>query len=172
MLDPGSMTSGLPPVQTEDPVAMVENLVRLAAQSAGSTSASFFKLDGPSLHPWYVYGLPPEYVAACGPVPVGEQCCGRAVAFRKPWVVSDMLTDPDWVHMRSEIEKTEIRAAFSVPLMRNGSCIGSLACHFKKPYQPSSEAIMRNETFATLIAFAFKRFADELERNSRYSAPA
>jgi GAF domain-containing protein len=149
-------------VQTDDPVAMVENLVRLAAQGIGSSSASFYTVQNDALYPWYVYGLPPEYVAACGPVPIGEQCCGRAVAFKKPWIVADMLTDPDWTHLREDIEQTEIRAAFSVPVMLDGECIGSLACHFKKPYQPNQDAIERNQTFATLIAFAFKRFPGEL----------
>ena len=82
--------------QTDDPISMVENLVRLAAQGAGANSASLYMVRDGALHPWYVYGLSPEYVAACGPVRIGEQCCGRAVAFKKPWVVGNMLTDPDW----------------------------------------------------------------------------
>jgi GAF domain-containing protein len=109
-----------------------------------------------------VYGLSKAYVEACGPVAIGEQCCGRAVAHRKPWVVENMLTDPDWTHLHQEIGKTEIRAALSVPVMLDEECIGSLACHFKRPFSPNDDSIQRNQTFATLIAFAFRRFPGEL----------
>jgi GAF domain-containing protein len=159
---PESDSMSVPNIQTDDPVAMVENLVRLAAQGVGSSSASFYTVRDGALYPWYVYGLPKEYIAACGAVQIGEQCCGRAVAHRKPWVVANMLTDPDWTHLQAEVAKTEIRAAFSVPVMLDEKCIGSLACHFKRPYQPNQDAIQRNQTFATLIAFAFRRFPGEL----------
>lgn len=155
-----TQTAPLP--QTDDPKSMIENLVRLAAQGAGANSASLYMVKDGALHPWYVYGLSPEYVKACGPVPIGDQCCGRAVANKVPWIVSNMLTDPDWVDLRESISQTEIRAAFSVPVMQDGRCIGSLACHYRAPFKPNADAISRNETFATLIAFAFKRFAAEL----------
>ena len=152
--------------QTDDPISMVENLVRLAAQGAGANSASLYMVRDGALHPWYVYGLSPEYVAACGPVRIGEQCCGRAVAFKKPWVVGNMLTDPDWVNLRDSISKTEIRAGFSVPILQGEIPIGSLACHYQKPFTPNGDNISRNETFATLIAFSFRRFREELKRNN------
>lgn len=156
---------GLGPLKTtEEAIQMVENLVRLAAHGVGSTSSSLYTVRDGALHPWYVYGLSPEFVAACGPVPVGEQCCGRAVAFRRPWVVSNMLTDPDWVELRESIGKTEIRAGFSVPVMQGETCIAALGCHFPRPFQPPLEAIERNQIYATLIAFAFKRF--DLEGHS------
>ena len=169
MLNLDSMQLSMAAIQTEDSVAMVQYLVRLAAQGVGSSSASFYTVQDGVLRPWYVYGLPPEYVAACGPVKIGDQCCGRAVAHKRPWVVSNMLTDPDWTELRQEVEQTPIRAAFSVPVMIDDQCIGSLACHFKKPYQPNQDAIERNQIFATLIAFAFKRFPDELALEPRYS---
>ncbi len=151
-----------------EPISMIENLVRLAADGAGANSASLYVVREGALHPWYVLGLSPEYVRACGPVPVGEQCCGRAVAHQKPWIVSNMLTDPDWVELREGISKTEIRAGFSVPVMQGDTCIGSLACHFKKPFTPNKEAISRNQVFATLIAFAFTKFKIDLKPRALY----
>ncbi len=153
--------------QDDEKVSMVENLVRLAAQGAGANFASLYIERDGKLYPWYVYGLSPEYVEACGPVPVGEQCCGRAVAYKKPWVVSDMLTDPDWIDLRDSISKTEIRAGFSVPVMDGNRCIASLACHFKQPHAPNAAAIERNQIFATLIAFAFRGFDYEAAREER-----
>ncbi len=151
-------------VKTDNAVSMVENLVRLAAQGAGANSASLYLVRNGNLYPWYVYGLTPEYVAACGPVPVGEQCCGRAVHYKRPWVVSNMLTDPDWIDMRESISRTEIRAGFSVPVMDGDTVIAALGCQYKRPFTPTEQAIERNQVFATLIAFAFRRFGDELLR--------
>ena len=157
---------------SENAASIVENMVRLAVQGAGAKSGSLFIRRGENLYPWYTVGLTPEYVEACGAVPVGEQCCGRAVYHKRPWIVSNMLTDPDWTHMRDEIVKTPIRAGFSVPVMDGEDCIASLACHFPVPHQPSAHAIQRNVTFATLIAFAFRRFPKELDRHSSRSAAA
>jgi hypothetical protein len=85
------------------------------------------------------------------------------VKFKQPWFVADMLTDPDWVQLRDSVMKTEIRAGFSVPVMKGTECIGALACQFAKPYTPTQEAITRNQVFATLIAFAFTRNPEAIE---------
>jgi GAF domain-containing protein len=137
------------------------SLVRLAAEGANSQAASLYMLDasGTLLKPYILYGLPEAYVRGCGDVPVGTQCCGRAVQFRRPWIVSDMLHDALFVDGRAGAENSEIRAAFSVPVINAAdSCIGSLACHYKRPYTPSSYDLERNRVFATLIAFAVAKY--------------
>lgn len=142
-----------------DPRTVVQDLLRLAVEAAGSKAGSVYLVDRKQnvLRPFTIIGLPDDYIATCGPVPVGEQCCGRAVAFRMPWIVSDMLADPDWVDLRGEIPKTGIRAAFSVPIIQGDDCIGSLACHYSEPFTPNPYAITRNQVFATLMAFALTR---------------
>src|SRR5205807_8644129 len=74
----------------------IGELIRLAADSAKSNSASLYVLDPnqPVLKPLATLGLPEEYVQACGDVRVGDQCCGRAVQQRKPWIGGDMLAVP------------------------------------------------------------------------------
>src|SRR3954467_3063801 len=69
--------AGVESLGSDDPVNVVRNMVALAADGAGASSASLYLLeDDGKLHPWHVIGLSPEYVEACGPVAVGEQCCG------------------------------------------------------------------------------------------------
>ncbi len=70
--------------------------IQLAAEGANCNSSSFYIADWRDrvLRPLVTYGLPPAYVEACGDVRIGDQCCGRAVEHRKPWIVSDMLSDP------------------------------------------------------------------------------
>jgi GAF domain-containing protein len=135
----------------------IERLVRLAGEGAHSAACSLYLLDAEKqfLHPGVVIGLPEAYVKACGPVAVGTQCCGRAVAHKKPWLVVDMLKDPLFREARKAAESTPIRAAFSVPVISaGGEVLGSLACHYTQPYAATDNDIERNLIFAQLIAYS------------------
>lgn len=106
-------------------------------------------------------GLPEDYVKGCGDITLGGQCCGRAALHRKPWIFTDMLSDPLFASAREASARTGIRSAFSVPVIQaNGKVLGSLACHYRKPYTPTAYEIERNHLFATLIAFALVRNQD------------
>ncbi|MFL6300568.1 MAG: GAF domain-containing protein [Terriglobales bacterium] len=133
----------------------ISNLVRLACEGAKADGATLYLLD-PSkrfLEPFVVYNLPQSYIDGIGKVEVGSQCCGRAVAFKKPWIVADMYTDPLFRDGLKGALESEIRAGFSVPVIDpNGEAIGSLGCHYKQPRTPSDYEIERNTIFATLIA--------------------
>ena len=139
----------------------VGEIVQLAAQAGNCRAASFFILDSARLIlvPLVTFGLPAEYVDSCGNVRVGDQCCGRAVQHRKPWVVSDMLNDPLFVSAREGALRTGIRAAFSVPVINEaGDCFGSLACHYGETHIPSSEEIERNTNWAEMIAHVLSQY--------------
>lgn len=136
--------------------AHLESTVRIAAEIADAFAASLFVVDGDVLRPYIIYNLPEEYVAGIGPVRIGTQCCGRAVLFKKPWIVTDMLTDPLFADGRDGARKSLIRAAFSVPVMEGDKVIASLACHYTEPHTPSAVDIERNEHFARLIATTMK----------------
>lgn len=106
-------------------------------------------------------GPPEDYVKGCGDIALGDQCCGRAALHRKPWIFTDMLSDPLFASAREASARTGIRSAFSVPVIQaNGKVLGSLACHYRKPYTPTAYEIERNHLFATLIAFALVRNQD------------
>ena len=136
--------------------AYLSTMVRLACELAGADGASLYWADGSVLRPYIIYNLPREYVAGIGDVVVGTQCCGRAVEQKKPWIVTDMLTDPLFVDGREGALASPIRAAFSTPVLDNGKAIASLACHYAKPHTPSNLDIERNEVFAKLIAISLK----------------
>jgi len=132
------------------------SLVRIACEIADASAGSLFLVDGDVLRPFIIYNLPPAYVAGIGTVRVGSQCCGRAVAHKKPWIVTDMLTDPLFAEGREGAESSPIRAAFSVPVLQDGQAIASLACHFSKPHTPTTVEVERNQVFARLIAITLK----------------
>jgi GAF domain-containing protein len=135
----------------------LNELVRLAGQAAKSDACSLYYVDAEErcLKPMVVLGLPADYVRGCGNVAIGDQCCGRAVAHKKPWIVKDMLTDPLFASAREASVTSGIRAGFSVPVMNaDNEAIAALACHYREPYTPTNYDIERNRIFATLIAFA------------------
>lgn len=138
----------------------ITELVTLAAQAAGTNMGALYMLDETKqfLKPYVLVNLPKEYVGECGNVEVGTQCCGRAVAHKKPWVVSDMLTDPLFAAAREASVKTGIQSGFAVPVLTaQGDVLGSLSSHFLGKFTPSEYAIERSRLFATLIAFAIAR---------------
>ena len=129
-------------------------MVRLACELASAHGSTLFLVDGPVLRPYVVYNLPKGYIDGIGTVRVGAQCCGRAVAYKRPWIVSDMLTDPLFAEGRNGALASPIRAAFSVPVISGDEAIASLACHYMAPHTPSAIDIERNEVFAKLISIA------------------
>lgn len=131
-------------------------MVRLACELAGAHGATLFLVDGPVLRPYVIYNLPKGYIEGIGTVRVGMQCCGRAVAQKRPWIVSDMLTDPLFADGRKGAVDSPIRAAFSVPVLNGDRAIASLACHYMEPHTPSAIDIERNEVFAKLISIALR----------------
>ena len=131
-------------------------MVRLAGELAGAHGATLFLVDRATLRPYVVYNLPKGYIAGIGTVRVGTQCCGRAVAQKRPWIVSDMLTDPLFAEGRRGAVASAVRAAFSVLVLNGDRAIASLACHYMEPHAPSAIDIERNEVFAKLISIALR----------------
>jgi len=126
----------------------------LALEASGASGGSFYVCDVNKriLVPYATLGIPLEYTKLCGEVALGDQCCGRAAMHKRPWIVSDMLTDPLFAAAREAALNSPIRAGFSIPVLDTaGECIGVLACVFKAPHTPTAEDILRNETWADLI---------------------
>ena len=136
--------------------AYLAKMLGVACEMADAQGATLFLVDGPVLKPYLIYNLPSEYLNGIGTVRVGEQCCGRAVAHKKPWVVSDMLTDPLFADGLKGAVDSPIRAGFSVPVMDGETVLASLACHFSRPHTPSEIDIERNEVFARLFAISLR----------------
>ena len=131
-------------------------ILRVACEQANAQGATLFVVDGEVLRPYLVFNLPPEYCEGIGAVRIGTQRCGRAVQHKRPWIVSDMLTDPLFADGRAGALASPIRAAFSVPVMDGDTAIASLACHFTEPHTPSNLDIERNQVFANLFAISLR----------------
>lgn len=142
----------------QGPDAMHETMgsfVSLAVAAASADAGSIYVLDGGKqfLIPYVTVGLPEKYISECGAVAMGDQCCGRAALHKQQWIVSDMLSDPLFINAKAAAEQSEVRAAFSTPIIgSDGNCIGSLACHFFGPHTPNTSDLSRNKLWAELIA--------------------
>jgi GAF domain-containing protein len=154
--------------------AYLEKMVDLACEIAGAHGATLFLTDGEVLRPYIIYNIPEAYVAGIGEVRIGSQCCGRAVESRKPWIVTDMLTDPLFADGRKGAADSLIRAAFSVPVFASDDeeVLGSLACHYSTPHAPSAVDIERNQHFARLIAITLKSRGSVAARRPIFTWPA
>jgi GAF domain-containing protein len=147
--------------------------IDLAVEASGASGGSFYVCDTNRrvLVPFATLGIPVEYTNICGDVALGDQCCGRAAMHKRPWIVSDMLTDPLFAAAREAALNSPIRAGFSIPVLDGaGQCIGVLACVFREPHTPTTDDILRNETWADLIGHSISdakrlRSAENISRS-------
>ncbi|HEX3572926.1 MAG TPA: GAF domain-containing protein [Acidobacteriaceae bacterium] len=131
-------------------------MLGVACEMAEADGATLFVVDGTVLMPYLVYRLPAEYIQGVGAVRIGTQCCGRAVEHKRPWIVTDMLSDPLFEEGRAGALGSPIRAAFSVPVVDGETVIASLACHFNRTHSPSEVDLDRNQAFARLFAIVLR----------------
>jgi len=138
----------------------ISGLVKMAISTAGTDMGSLFLLEKSDrlLHPFILLNLPDSYLEGCSTVPVGTQCCGRAVLHKIPWIVEDMWSDPLFSDCRQAAKNAGIRAAFSIPVIDDGGeCLGSLASHFREVHRPGHETIETLQTMGNLIAYALTK---------------
>jgi GAF domain-containing protein len=138
----------------------ISGLVKMAAATSGTDMGSLFLLHkyDRALHPYILLNLPDSYLAGCATVPVGTQCCGRAVLHKIPWVVEDMWSDPLFEDCRNAARNSGIRAAFSVPVITDtGECVGSLASHFREVHRPGQDTLETIQMMGSLIAYALTK---------------
>ena len=136
--------------------AYLGRMQAVACDMAEADGATLFVVDGEILRPYLIYRIPPAYIEGIGVVRVGTQCCGRAVAHKRPWIVTDMLTDPLFADGRAGAAESPIRAAFSVPVIDGDTVLASLACHFNRAHTPSNVDLDRNQAFAKLFAIILR----------------
>lgn len=151
--------------------AYLARMLGVACEMASAQGATLFVVDGTVLRSYLIYNLPAEYIQGIGEVKVGAQCCGRAVEHRKPWIVTDMLTDPLFADGVAGALASPLRAAFSVPVLDGDTAIASLACHFTRPHTPTKVDIERNEAFARLFAISLRVRLPLTIREPHFSYP-
>jgi hypothetical protein len=82
-----------------------------------------------------------------------ESACARAMRAREPVVIRDVTTDPLFTNHRSIAAAAGFRSVQSTPLLnRDGSLLGILSMHFRRPFQQSRpEPYLMHPRTRTLI---------------------
>jgi len=104
----------------------------------------------------------PAWVDLDGLVPSAMAgSCGTAVFTREPAIVEDVLTDPRWASLRDVARKYGLRACWSIPLLREGSAMGSFAISRTVKGGPTDEQMQLLVTAANMASLALGRVEDE-----------
>src|SRR6202030_393747 len=100
---------------------VLTSVTRLIEAHSEGMLCSIFLLDEDGLHLRYgvAASLPEAYRAATDGICIGPNVgsCGTAAYLRQPVFVSDIASDPRWVHFRDFALQNGLRAAWSTPIM-------------------------------------------------------
>jgi len=141
---------------------VLEKLARLVeAQCEGALgSILLFDPARSCLRPAAAPSLPPDYVAAIDPVPVGALCgsCGTAAHTRELVIVTDIATDPRWADWRELAARHGLRACWSQPILApDGGLLGTFAVYYRESRGPGVAELELIATASRLAALALER---------------
>ena len=138
----------------------LSKVMQSLVSAVGSDSGSVYLLNAEKgvLEPYVLVNFPPEYLAGCSTVALGEQCCGRAALHKTPWMVENMLTDPLFSDCAEAAKAAGFRSGFSVPILTaDFTCIGTLGFQYRTPFTPSTHTIELVSSFCELIGAAMSK---------------
>ncbi|MCP9236019.1 ATP-binding protein [Lewinella sp. JB7] len=123
--------------------AVLDRLVLTMEEHAGMgirTSIMVMSPEGDRLRVGAAPSIPEAYNRLIDGMPIGPGMgsCGMAAWSGKPYVASDVLTDPNWVHGREAARAHGIRACWSTPFFSSaGETLGTFALYSDRVLSPS-----------------------------------
>src|SRR5579863_2169041 len=154
---------------TFDLQAVLETLLRSAAQLCAADKGGVWQRDGELLRAVTVYGVTPEayQYAIDHPMQLGRgSVTGRAMLEGKAVHVADVLADPEYVASGRLGKVAAYRTGLAVPLMRDGAMIGTFSVARTKVNPFTEKQIELVTTFAdqAVIAIENARLLNELRQ--------
>ena len=159
---------------------ILTSIVLLMEAQADGMHCSILVLhaDGKRVQHGAAPSLPEAYVKAVNGAPIGPRngSCGTAMFFKRPVVVTDVMTDPLWADYRKLAEICGLRSCWSTPILSaQHDVLGSFAMYRKETRGPNAEEkrLAAIATHITGIAIERKRAEEALrERDARINLAA
>ncbi|MCP2729835.1 GAF domain-containing protein, partial [Limnofasciculus baicalensis] len=116
--------------------------------------------DNLHLRPFVSPQIPPSFVAAIDPLPIGPMVgsCGTAAYFGKRVIVEDIGNDPLWAPFKEMVLPYNLRACWSEPIISDkGKVVGTFALYFSKVRSPDENELKIIESLARLTSLVIER---------------
>lgn len=148
-------------------------IIQLTEHLFGKRKASILMLNSESgtLHLEYAPNLPSFYSQAIEGVAIGENVgsCGAAAFLKKPIIVDDINTHPNWSPFTELTQQANLHACWSVPIMTSkGSVLGTFAIYSEYPSIPNEFELEILDLLASLYSVALEKY--ELEVQLKFHA--
>lgn len=104
--------------------------------------------------------LPDEYLKAIDGTLIGEQAgsCGAAAALKKPVIVENIATHPNWTPYRTFALPHGLLACWSSPIFAStGDVLGTFAMYYRSPRGPTGKEQEWVRAATHLVAIALER---------------
>ncbi|MGE0401396.1 MAG: PAS domain S-box protein [Kofleriaceae bacterium] len=139
---------------------LLDEIVRLIERFGADMACTILLLDetGTRVRNGAAPSLPEEYVRALDGQPIGAHAgsCGAAAFLKRPVIVEDIATDPNWVDYRELALRSGLRACWSTPIMSDDKVLGTFAMYYREPRGPSTHdrELVTSATHIAAIAIA------------------
>jgi PAS domain S-box-containing protein len=135
-------------------------VARLVEAHSSGMSCSICLLDD-GLHLRYsIANLPEAYRVATDGACIGPNVgsCGAAAYLRQPVFVSDIRSHPNWARFRDIVLQTELRAAWSSPVIsHDGKVLGTFCMYYREVRHPGSDDIQLIDYASRIVGIAIER---------------
>lgn len=86
----------------------------------------------------------------------GQGPSGKAIKTKRPQIIADTQTDPEFSYWRDEAVKRGYRSILAVPLLFDGQALGMVAVYSSQPNAFGEAEVELLQTFANVAAVAIK----------------
>lgn len=137
---------------------VLQSIVESVTQVMGCTQSALFELseDGAELSLRIAKGLSPSFTQSARHLLVSSDNRAAAILLKQPFIVPDILAEPQLAGISPTAEQEGYRAMIDVPLTGREGLIGVLSVYFAEVHHPTDDELEVLTTFANEAAIAIE----------------